>query len=189
MTKKQFKKQFDALYSIQKKLHDGIVVEADIKGKTLQLRITDAYVGYCPMDKEWYFDLDNYTVEAHCDLSKWIDEISDIYWNDYCDVNFPKELKKFAGDDLKSLQKDFDSEIDPEIFDKAFWKGCDMGASKKENLDVSYESYNYILAEHLEYRSKKEKEKQVKEKPEEFISVNGVLLSKKEIKQLAATLQ
>lgn len=189
MTKKELKKHFDAYYNIYSKLKE-FVVKTEIKPYVVELKIKEVFFSYDPDDKEWYIDDENYELEAYCKLSKWVENLSDghMCWHDWSCANVLDEARKLVGEECKAFTKNLDKNIYQEFFDYAFWQTRHCGSTKTKHFDGFVEKYNQYVEQHLESLNEEMKEEEVKAKPEEFISVNGVLLSKKEIKALAAKL-
>ena len=185
MTKTQIKKSFNLFYDIDKQL-DNIIIRTSIKGKDVTLRVSN--VAYCYYDGEFVCDDDDYDINAHCGFSTWLEDIADIYWGDLVDINVLKEANKLVGDKAKEFEKTLPKDVDREIFNNAYWSCLDINETKTSCFNDFYEQYNDILTQHLERLAKEKNKEAVKESPEEYISVNGVLLSKKEIKELAAKL-
>lgn len=189
MTKKELKRHFDAYYKIYKKLQEFVVTD-NIQGLDVELKVTQVYFIYDPEENDWYIDEENYELEAHCELSKWAEVMSDGHtdWCDWFDGSVSDEARKLVKEEIKTFVNNLDENIYPEFFDWAFWQTRHCGSTKTKHFDGFVNKYNQYVEQHLESLNNEIKEKEIKEKPEEFISVNGVLLSKKEIKALAATL-
>ena len=190
MTNKELKKHFDAYYKIYKKLQE-FVVKTEINGREVELKVEQVYFCYDPDDCEWCIDHENYELKSHCKLSQLAEtlyhgEIDWYDWHNWFDTCVFDKTTNLVGEEIKAFTENLDEDIYPSYFDNAFWQSRSL--TKTRHFDSFVKKYNKFVEQHLKSMNEAVCEEKIKELPEDFISVNGVLLSKKQIKALAATL-
>lgn len=192
----KLKEAFLAYHAIQIKLDNGIPFSIKKGKKILQVLVTNSWVEQSRNGYEINFD--DTSAIADCELSKWLESefglyVSDIFHGCFVVDDFKKSpLGKEFEKELKNFHTVFPAnDKKSDLFLNAYWD-AKRASGKNIKVESLYKKFIEIYEESLkilierEIRAKKQKE--VLTNPEEFLSINGVLISKEEIKRLAKSL-
>lgn len=186
----QLKEAFVAFREIQNKLDQGILRTFNLDKKEITIKIQGLWVA--EDDGEWFIAYDDYELLGHCELSKWIERnfTFDIYSHiDYPD--YKNDLKIFKND-LNKLEKLYPAKSDhAEEFVTCYFEST-RNSKKNTSIDTLFKKfekqYSELVASKIQHQEVKKQKERSQTNPEEFVSINGVLVSKEEIKKLAASL-
>lgn len=185
----QLKEAFLAFRELQNKLNEGLPHTFKLGGKELTLLVTELYIEWGGKNG-WYISTDEYSYECKCELSKWVDRYFNPSFYDF--VKFGKNSLKIFEKDLDKLENLFSGKGEhAEEFHGSYWDAY-RNATKKSSVETLFKKfekqYSELVASKIQHQEAKKQKERSQTNPEEFISINGVLVSKEEIKKLAASI-
>lgn len=185
----QLKEAFLAFREIQNKLNEGLPHTFKLGGKELTLLVTGLYIEYGGKNG-WCISTDEYSCKCKCELSKWVDRHFYPCFSDF--IKFDKNSLKIFEKDLAKLENLFSGKGEhAEEFYGSYYNAC-RNATKKSSVETLFKrfekQYSELVASKIQHQEARKQKEKAQTNPEEFVSINGVLVSKEEIKKLAASL-